>query len=319
MSSDRSLHDVNASTTDVSRTASGRNRRLAADTAWMVSGYSARIALQAAYFLLLARSLGSGEYGAFVSTVAIIGIGAPLAGLGAGHILVRDASRNPALLRTALANALTVAAFGGVALAVLLLPVLAAVAPNDISLLLLLLVLLADGVGGPLAEVCAQAFQAAGRIRISAFLQFSPSALRFAAVVWFSTRVAVQGVAAWTAAYATAGIVATLVAMAIVTYAFRPPRPSMAGAFGMIREGWYFSIMAAAQMANSDVDKPLVARLSSVDAAGVYAAAYRIVDVAFAPVRALMYSSYATFFAHGALGVRSAMSFAGRLARLSLG
>jgi len=75
------------------------------------------------------------------------------------------------------------------------------------------------------------------------------------------------------------------------------------------RDGLYFALSQWMQAVQKDIDKMLIVRFSGVHAAGIYAAAARIVDITFTPVLALMSASYPGFFRHGAAGLRAALAF----------
>jgi O-antigen/teichoic acid export membrane protein len=55
------------------------------------------------------------------------------------------------------------------------------------------------------------------------------------------------------------------------------------------------------------------ARLATLDAAGVYGAAYRLIDVAFIPVRALLSATLPGFFRTGAGGLQASMRYGRRM------
>ena len=57
----------------------------------------------------------------------------------------------------------------------------------------------------------------------------------------------------------------------------------------------------------------MVARLATLEAAGVYAAAYRLIDVAFIPVRALLSATLPGFFRAGAGGLQASMRYGKRM------
>jgi O-antigen/teichoic acid export membrane protein len=80
-----------------------------------------------------------------------------------------------------------------------------------------------------------------------------------------------------------------------------------------LREGFWFSTSLSAQTIYNDVDKTMLARLATLDAAGIYAAAYRLIDVAFLPIRALLAAAYPSFFRHGQDGIAGSFRFARRL------
>ena len=51
---------------------------------------SLRLVIQAAYFVLLARSLGPDAYGAFVAVVAMAGVLAPFSGMGTANLFIKN-------------------------------------------------------------------------------------------------------------------------------------------------------------------------------------------------------------------------------------
>ena len=71
-----------------------------------------------------------------------------------------------------------------------------------------------------------------------------------------------------------------------------------------------FSLSGSARSIYDDIDKAMLARFDALGVTGIYGAAYRIIDVAFLPVRALVFAAYPRFFARGASGIRSALKFA---------
>jgi O-antigen/teichoic acid export membrane protein len=84
------------------------------------------------------------------------------------------------------------------------------------------------------------------------------------------------------------------------------------------KEGILFSVSLASQSAYNDIDKAMLSSLSSLSANGIYSAAYRVVEIGFAPMKALLSAAYPRFFAAGAQGLRSSVHLARRLAVPSL-
>jgi O-antigen/teichoic acid export membrane protein len=78
-------------------------------------------------------------------------------------------------------------------------------------------------------------------------------------------------------------------------------------------EGLYFSTGLSAQTVYNDIDKTMLARLSTLDAVGIYAAAYRLIDVAFIPVRSVMAAAYPGFFRSGSEGIAGSIAYGRRL------
>ena len=80
-------------------------------------------------------------------------------------------------------------------------------------------------------------------------------------------------------------------------------------------EGLYFSASQSARTIYDDIDKTMLARMVALDAAGIYAAAYRITDVAFTPVASLLFAAYPSCFRHGSNGIDVSRSYGLRLIR----
>ncbi len=62
----------------------------------------------------------------------------------------------------------------------------------------------------------------------------------------------------------------------------------------------------------------MLARLGTLDATGIYGAAYRLVDVSFVPISALLYSAYPNFFRAGSKGISASFGYAKPLLRRTL-
>src|SRR5438067_1213911 len=81
---------------------------LARNTLWMIVGQGLRLVIQAAYFTIIARSLGASNYGAFIGVVALVGIVFPFGALGSGNLLVKNVSRDKTLFATCWGQALLI-------------------------------------------------------------------------------------------------------------------------------------------------------------------------------------------------------------------
>ena len=63
---------------------------------------------------------------------------------------------------------------------------------------------------------------------------------------------------------------------------------------------------SASQILYDDIDKTMLARLSTVESAAIYAVAYRFVEAAMLPIRSVAAATYPEFFRQGMHGVTSA-------------
>src|SRR5579862_3425942 len=60
------------------------------DTTQLSIGQGLRLVIQAAYFVLVARSLGPNAYGAFVTVVAMAALLGPFSGLGTANLFIKN-------------------------------------------------------------------------------------------------------------------------------------------------------------------------------------------------------------------------------------
>ncbi len=79
---------------------------LVKNTLWMLLSQGIRLVLQAIYFIIIARTLGTEQYGVFVGATALVAIVGPLASLGNGNLLIKNVSRNKSLFREYWGNSL---------------------------------------------------------------------------------------------------------------------------------------------------------------------------------------------------------------------
>ena len=104
--------------------------------------------------------------------------------------------------------------------------------------------------------------------------------------------------------------IAALLALSLVVVKLGAPRFSLSRSAAEAREGFYFSISQSAQTIYNDIDKTMLARLGTLEATGIYGAAYRLIDVSFAPVASLLVAAYPNMFRAGIGGISAAFAYA---------
>lgn len=275
----------------------------------MLGGQGIRLLAQVAYFVLLARRLGAEGYGAFAASLGAVSLAVPFAGMGAGSLLIRGVTRGVHTADHWWGGAVLTVARGGSLLALGVVGLGWLVLHGRIPFWLLLGVTVSDVVLLPFIEVSAQAFQALDRLDHTARLWVIWSALKVAAAVTL-TLVPQGGLPLWAVLYPLSTAAAAFVAVASVTRRVGWPPRSRSFGKAELREGVLFSLSGSARSAYDDIDKAMLARLGSLGATGIYGAAYRIIDVAFLPVRSLVFAAYPRFFARGAAGVRAVAALA---------
>jgi O-antigen/teichoic acid export membrane protein len=78
-------------------------------------------------------------------------------------------------------------------------------------------------------------------------------------------------------------------------------------------KGVYFSIGQSAYNINSHIDKTMLASMATLEATGIYGAAYRLIEVGSIPIYAVLSASYPRFFQEGAGGIKCCLNLAKRL------
>jgi O-antigen/teichoic acid export membrane protein len=109
----------------------------------------------------------------------------------------------------------------------------------------------------------------------------------------------------------TAAVV--LISLVLVTVKLGWPDFNLHRSGRELREGFYFSVSVSAQTVYNDIDKMMLARLGTLDATGIYGAAYRLVDVSFVPISSLIAAAYPSFFRKGVDGLSATLHYAKRL------
>ncbi len=289
--------------------------RLARNTVWMSLGQGLRLVLQAAYFVVIARSLGAANYGAFIGVVALVGILYPFAALGSGSLLIKNVARYPSLFSLNWGRALTTTALCSSALLFLVLLVSHFLLPGTIPLRLVVLVAGSDLFGLSLIVLCGQAFQAFEQLNWTATIQVMASASKITGALVLIAIHPHPNALQWGYLYCCSTWLAALMALFLVLRKLGKPQFNLRRSAAELREGMYFSASLSAQTIYNDIDKTMLVRLGTLEAAGIYGAAYRLTDVAFVPIQSLLAAAYPNFFRSGMAGLSGTLAYARRLLR----
>ena len=287
--------------------------RLGRNTLKASFGLYLRTGLQTAVFILIARALGPSGYGAFAAVMALTAVFAPFSGCGHDAILVRDVARDHKRFRESWGRSLFMVAVSGLPLVIVVVILGWGILPSSISLWVVAAIALSDLVFARILEMAARAFQAFEWMGRAVVLRVFLSALRLvgvAVMIWVCNT---PDVGVWSVFYVAASAIACVVSVLYVNSSIAKPVLRLGGIRASIGEGVFFSISGGAEKINTDIDKAMLARLASLDVAGIYSAAYRIVDVVFTPIGALLASAYAKFFQHGSEGIASNLAYALRI------
>lgn len=291
--------------------------RLFKNTVWMAGGLGVKSLIQFIYFIVIARALDSHGYGIFVALASLVGVFAPFSSWGSGNILIKHVARDRALFSNYWGSAIAITLYSSLTLMIFVGAISKYVLPIGIPIILVLFVSLADLLFSRLTDLSSQAFQAFESLNISSIIQTLPNVFRLlAAVMLFFLPIAKNSLN-WSVLYLASTFLSSLVAMILVYRNLGWGKLDVRPIFRELGEAGAFAVSLSAQSVYNDIDKSMLARLSSANAAGTYAAGSRIIDVAFTPVRSVLYASYARFFKNGENGLGDSVRFAKKLLPLS--
>jgi len=294
-----------------------RRSELAENTAKLCMGQGLRLVIQAAYFILIARSLGPKEYGTFVAMTSLVAIAAPFAGFGSPTVLLKNVSRQRDLLATYWGNGLLTIAVSGSILSMIVL----ALTPFFLGrqfLTLTVLVCLSDLFMIRVAELAAFAFAALGRMGESARVNVYITLTKLIGIIILSAKVHHPTVQDWTIAYVLGAAACFLYALVRTTLVAGGVDIRLRQAWNDVPESAMYAVSTSSTTIYNDLDKTMVGKFSTFTAAGIYAAAYRIIDVSLVPVRAMMFDAYPEFFRIGVDGPSATKRYAYRLIKRAL-
>ncbi|MGC1300621.1 MAG: flippase [Alloacidobacterium sp.] len=286
-----------------------RNSSIAKNAGWMMAGQGFSVVIQAAYFVLLARLLGSTQYGVYAGAAALGFIVSPYCDLGSGLLFLRHVSPAHEKSPQYWGNIL-IATFGTGTLFVALTVLTAHWTISSAGALLVSLTAIANCIGLPISTCAGQVFQAFEQMRYTAVLNLLQNALRLvlAGVMLIAIRRASALEWAWAAfAVSLAGVILSIV---LVNRRFGKPRFSFQLFRSSLSEGFGFSFAGSTSSLYNDLDKAMLSHYEMNAANGIYSVAYRVINIATTPVLAIYSAAYPTFFRKGAEGIRSTASFA---------
>jgi len=301
------LHQLKQKFVDITQKSLFRN------TLWMLLGKLLGILLQGGYFIIVARALGTENFGAFMGVSAFAMVVTPFGAIGSADLLVRNVARNPNLFRKYWGDALVTAVLSSSLVIVLSLWIAQYILPRSIPDIVIFLILLSDVFGLAVWNIAGGAFVAVNLHRKTAQLQiclnFTKLLSALSLVVFFENPNPVN----WSFLYFIGTISTTLICFLAVSRVLGFPKFSLSAVRANIGQGIFFSLDSSAGMINASIDKTMLARLSTLSVTGLYAAAYRLLEVSYLPMLVIFGSTYARFFQEGASGINGSLKFAKRL------
>ena len=286
-----------------------RANDLARNTGWMLFSQGLCLFIQAAYFVIIARSLGVQQYGAFIAAVAFTQILSPFVGFGGGNLLVKYVCRDKAHFPVYWGNLLFMTLASGLAAIALVVAAAKLALPPSIPLAVIVSVSFAELLFSRLTDCAGMAFQSIEQLSVTAQLNIWSAGSRLIGIGTLAAVLKHPAARHWAFVYLLTTIFSAALGLAWVRTKLGRPRLALRGTKADFIEGLYFSVSISAQSIYNDIDKTMLGRLATLDATGIYAVAYRLTDVAFIPVRSLLSAAYPGFFRTGQKGVKESLRY----------
>jgi O-antigen/teichoic acid export membrane protein len=287
---------------------------------WMIYGHGIAVTFQAIYFTLIGRMLGSSEYGAFVGVVSLVTVLSPLSGLGMDMILVRNISRDRDSFAVCWGTALRVNFYGFGALLAIAFLIGHFTLRSDLYALIPYIAL-SDGLFGKLTQLASRAFQGAGYLANTAKLTALTNVARAitACLLFLYAHLRNLHVSAqlWTQIYWLSSFITALIAFIAITKSLGWPKFQKIS-WAELTDGLSFSLSSSSISVYNDIDKTFLTGSGMFHAAGIYAAAYRVIDVASIPIYAIYTAATPRFFREGERGIGRSVPLAYKLLKRTI-
>ena len=289
---------------------------LVRDTTHLSIGQGLKLGIQAAYFALIARSLGPSLYGAFVAITALTGILSPFSGMGSSNLFIKNARSGKRAAALCWGNGLVLTCISGVLFCALVLGA-SHFLQFKVGILVIATICVCDLVFNKITELASFGFAASLQMKQTSIQNVVSSLLRLLGIASLMVIFHHVTLQQWTVTYLITGVIGAMYALYKGYQLWGTPRVNLSALREDAVEGVYFSISTSATTVYNDIDKTMLGKLSDLVSTGIYGAAYRLIDVSMTPVRSLTSAAYPRFFALGTGGVRATYPYAKKQIRRS--
>jgi O-antigen/teichoic acid export membrane protein len=289
---------------------------MAKNSIWIFTGQGLSLIAQAIYFIVIARLLGTFQYGLFVGAAASVSIVSQYSSLGSGLLFLRHVSPHHSRFPQYWGNILLSTLSLGTVLVVLL----AIASPwflHGTATRLVVLLAIGECICGQLTIAMSQIFQAFEKMRYTAVLSLLTTCARMLIAVAMLLTLHHANASQWVIASLSVSLAATIAGVVLVTTHFGLPVFQPRLFFERVREGLVFAVSGSTASVYNDVDKAMLAHFGMNAANGIYTMAYRIIDIGTIPIRSVHAAAFPRFFRHGATsgGLKATEQFARKLLR----
>jgi O-antigen/teichoic acid export membrane protein len=267
----------------------------------MMLGQGLSFVTQALSFVMLARMLGSVQYGIFAGAFAFVSLASPYSSLGSGFSFIRNVSPDPHLFKPYWGNIILSHLFMGVPI-VIALSALSWYTIDPASATIVPFIAIGECICTKMLECSAQVFQALEQLRITATMKTLVSLFRLMLISVLFVTLRTLTVKTWVLASLGISFFALLVALITVTKLQGAPEFNFRLFRRRLPEGLGFSVSASSISVYNDVDKTVLSHFGMRAATGIYTMAYKVVDICSVPIYAVYDASLPRFFKLGRVG-----------------
>jgi len=279
-----------------------------------------QLVIQGIYFVILARSLGTEKYGAYVGIIAIVSIFIPFASWGSEKIIIQNVSRDRHAFREAWGTGILRTLIFGSGFISFILIVYSFVPLPGISILTVFFIALANLIFLRLNDLVRDSFIGVGLLNYTARTIFLVSLHRFFAVLLLILISRSPSIITWSTLYCLATFLSSVFSTHLLIKQVDYPKFVLHKVRQNLKLGFSFAVGISAQSIYNDLDKSMLAKLAvTTEAAGIYGAAYHILNVAFTPILSVAMASFRNFFQKGTQGIKGSFELCKKLLPMSLG
>ena len=299
-----------------------RKSVLVRNAGWLFAGQGLSFVVQGFYFIVLARLLGTTQYGLLAGAVALVAVVSQYSTFGSGLLFLRYVSPDHSRFR---------AYWGIILMLTLVLGMLLVVAirlsgrwlVGAASVPLLFPIAVGDCLFAQLGNAAGQIFQTFEKMKFSAAITLLGSVSRCLIAVAMLVILGRASAFQWAIASLAVSAISTCFAVAIVTRFFGLPSFSLSLLKKRLGEGFVFAVSGSTTAVYNDIDKVVLSHFGMEQANGIYSMAYRMVNIGAMPVLSIVGAAFPRFFREGVNGIAATLPMARQLLRrtawLSLG
>ena len=284
-----------------------KSSSLARNAGWMFLGQGLGFISQAVYFILLARLLGSKQYGIYAGAFSFVSLVAQYSAMGSDTVLLRYVSADRSKFRVYWGNVLIFVCTLSTILAFIL-HLVARHVLNPASAAIVFPAALSLCFCNQIASSAGRIFQAFEQLRVTAAMNLLTNLLRLITAAVMLATLHHANARQWIIASLCVSFTGAMFAAGTVIVRLGLPKFQPALIRKHVLEGLQYSFSTSTSSVYNDIDKTMLSHYGMNVANGIYAMAYRVVEISTVPIFSIRDAAMPRFFVQGNKGI--AHSFA---------